>query len=393
MELMAMDMLPDAPDPRMVAEIEQKARAELQARLVLPSVSTLPPDPLNASDADLELCGLPPRPDRTLHPGLFDVWQDMLRPPLRPVAPEFVAQALAMRQVAHGGSGTTTLGAIAHAYGRWGTSRNWSGAVLTAHGRRRFRIVTASWVVPKVRLPHGASPSKPPPGGAWQVSHWIGLDGFRRFSLSLPQVGTVSRLGISKGPQPPAGTLVEETYLFVQWWVRDKDYGEIRVPQMQVRPGDVIHAMLSLRGDTNVSFHVTNRTTGRMLNIAWAPGTYVLPPSLRLNQPLRTGAPAEGINAVFCVERPGIPPAPGASLNPELIEKYRLPAFDFVPFDRVHALMLGPGEPPLIADLTGARWLRMCGSDMTGRPTGTRIETTPDAPAPVAQAFTVRTPG
>ena len=387
-----MDMVPDAPDPGMVDEIERKAQAELRARLVLPSASGLPQDPLNASDSELEHFGLPPRPDRELHPGLFDVWHDMLRPPLRLVAPDFVPHGLALRQVAHGGSGTTTLGAISHANGRWGTSRNWSGAVLTAHSRRRFRTVTASWVVPKARLPDGASPSQPPPGGAWQVSHWIGLDGFRRFSLSLPQVGTVSRLGISSGPQPAPGVLVEETYLFVQWWVRDKNYGEIRVRQMQVSPGDMIHAKLVLRGNANVSFHVTNRTTGQILNIAWAPGVYVKEPSLQLDQPLRTEAPAEGINAVFCVERPGITPPPGAPLIPELIEKYRLPAFDFVPFDRVHALMEGQGLPPLIANLTGARWLRMCGSDMGSRPTGSRIETTPNAPAPVLRTFTVRTP-
>jgi hypothetical protein len=161
---------------------------------------------------------------------------------------------------------------------------------------------------------------------------------------------------------------------------------------MQVSPGDMIHAKLVLRGNANVSFHVTNRTTGQMLNIAWAPGVYVQPPSLQLDQPLRTEAPAEGINAVFCVERPGITPPAGAPLIPELIEKYRLPAFDFVPFDRVHALMEGQGIPHLIANLTGARWLRMCGGDMGSRPTGSRIETTPNAPAPVLETFTVRTP-
>lgn len=348
--------------------------------------------------AELDAYGVPPRPDAARSPAMLDFWERMLRPPLLWHPPKY--DILPNARLLRAGSPPETTGgsAIGGLGGRWGTTRNWCGAVAAAEGGLRFERVAARWIVPTPSRPRrGWERTAPPPGGFWTTSVWIGLDGFRRFQLSLPQVGTVSRMPWSEYTQSEGEP---EAYAFAQWWVRGKPYGEIRLTDITVRPGDEIYAMLVLRdGGENVSFHVTNRTLDETTHLRWVKGAYQLAEAkpgeavLDLNQLPRTDAPAEGRYAVWCTERPGIMPKDlsviDLDFNPD---PYRLPDFNPVPFGEALAEMRdpkNPGAPPVPRDLTAARWLRVTGAAEDAGPPRSQILASPGAPVRAPRTFTV----
>ena len=150
--------------------------------------------------------------------------------------------------------GTSNTGADAWGGTRLGSSANWAGALIAAPNGGRYTGVSARWRVPPadaIRLPPGAAPNAAPSPAvdSYKASIWIGLDGHRASSGSLPQIGTTLALDHKPGdPACIAGTeFVLKTYAWVQWWVKGKDsqpgYIEVPVPGFEVKPGDDSHLL------------------------------------------------------------------------------------------------------------------------------------------------------
>lgn len=246
---------------------------------------------------------------------------------------------------------------------RWGSSLNWSGAVLHGRDGQRFVAAAARWRVPggerpaESRLQGRPEPDMPlhlaalaegkPLPDSWRCSVWVGLDGHRLSSLSLPQIGTTTIVEAKDGV-PRA-----RTYAWAQWWVRGRMYGERRFADFDLQAGDRVTAFLMMLSRDRVLLRILNERTRRVGSAIWqsgevGPDRNIGPVQRIHHQP----APAEGAAAVFVVERPTV------MFSDAL---YPLPDFGQVVFERCVAGLRGPAEPDRarLVDLAGARLLRM----------------------------------
>jgi hypothetical protein len=129
--------------------------------------------------------------------------------------------------VAHSDAATPRL-----AQGALETSSNWAGYVAS-HGR--FTSVSASWVVPAVKV--GTQPTE-------VAAVWVGIDG--RGTRNLEQIGTLSaELGGS-----PAYEVWFEVVPKAPVYVR-----------MALSPGDSVTASVTTNGDGNFTLFIRNNTT------------------------------------------------------------------------------------------------------------------------------------
>jgi hypothetical protein len=262
--------------------------------------------------------------------------------------------------------------------GRWMTSRNWSGVVIAASHGCPIQTLTARWTVPEPSVPADVSAANPPPGKHLQMSVWIGLDGWRRSSLSLPQIGTVSAMEWRQGEY------YRDTYLFAQWWVRNKNYGEVRIKNFRAEPGDEMRVSLTAVGAYHVVLSARNISKPRepLFTAVWYPGKVA---SGQIGWP-DLSAPVEGRHAIWCVERPTIFPRP-----PQGPVLYRLPAFNDVTITGARAGAWSDKHLPIAVqrDLTAARLVRMVEGPEDGRQGGLRWLTAPDPAAIRPTAVTV----
>lgn len=346
-------------------------RREAGTRLPLLPIEfhPLPPEGFNvltASPATLDRYKLPPRPDGRRSPELLAFWERMFAPPLAFIKPEpkvlpDVGHLLLQGNSAH----ATEASGLHFSRTRWGTSRNWSGAVITARDGMLFHRIVGSWKVPAPSRPTGIYASTKPPNGVWQASVWLGFDGYFQWSRSLPQLGTVSRAT----PQPN-GTIKQETYFFGQWWVRDDPQNkEVQLGGVPVAPGDEVFCDISIHNNpasnlpTEVRMAMVNRTQYKSMSLSWhsdkrAPD---------LTAPIAVDAPAEGRTAAWCVERPLTLPT-----DPDPMQLFILPNLDSQPsiFQELLAEMRDPNNPAntVQRDLVGARLLRMVGGAPAAEP-------------------------
>lgn len=264
-------------------------------------------------DAELARFGLPPRPDARADPELFELWRRMLSPPLRFVDAGFGFERQARHRLLRTpatGSGKAT--ALAGAT-RIGGSQNWSGAVVLAHGGMRFTSVWGSWRVPTPRAPAGADPARPPPGGQYQCSSWIGLDGHRLHSVSMPQMGTTQALELV------GGAWTAKVSVWHQWWTRGQNFPFVTLESFALDPEDEVIATLTVVNPLKVRFTIKNQSKGDCALVEWS-----------ADSPL---APVEGSAAEWIVERP-------TDLHDESI-LYELPDYGSVTFTDCAATMAG----------------------------------------------------
>lgn len=324
---------------------------------------------------------LPSRPSEERRRDLrqyYDFWTETFARELR-----FLKPALRLRpETLHRVAGNTAC-APASGATRWGRSHNWSGAVISAHSGMIFRNVSATWTVPTAKEPGDAAAVLSRgglPGDEWKASVWIGLDGFRRSSLSLPQMGTTSEIK----PNGVAGA-----YLWVQWWVRGQFFGEVEIKNFRVNPGDEISAVIEVFTGTRVSFTAVNTSRGTAVTVVWDAGVAVEEIGVGPVQ-LSTGdtgdralTPVEGHHAVWCVERPSVMPTDeeiAAGIKPHQTKSYRLPDIGGGVFEKTVALMRPPGTGTNLSverDLTAARYIRMIDPRPQARPPSVVNLTTP----------------
>jgi hypothetical protein len=365
--------------------------AELRARLSAPAERPridLPPGVLDPDD--IRALGLPSRPDPVATPRLAQAWEAALSPMPHfllldresptPRPGETWVPKLQARMLRRFGSetGGGLSGPTLAFPGRWGTSRNWSGAVIAARDGGRFTRVVGAWKVPEAKLRNPPVPASRLHGDAYKQSVWVGFDGYRLCSRSMPQAGTTSAWDPEQAEKAAAeGKEYNGTYyLWAQWWVREQWYGEAEIDGFVVQPGDRIEVTLEVMADRkDVRFVVFNR--GRddtvppfAVTIFWTEGVYVgtvgTAPSGEI-KPLgetnleRGNAPVEGQHAVWCVERPSVMPsdAERKELKPHQVKAYALPAVSDSVFTRALAEMRLPDGTSVERDLTAARKIRM----------------------------------
>lgn len=242
----------------------------------------LPPsdfDPVsNPGDrARLEEFWLPSRPDPEREPELHEHWRDMFSGPLRfalagsrlaeqPVTTGLLALRVPMR----------VLGLPAAA--SFETSSNWSGAYILPNRGDRFSRVVGRWEAPEVKP--GTGPN--PPGLPFRCSVWVGLDGKKAWTRSMPQVGTVHTVARDGTPEEPK--------LWWQWWVRDGRSAPHDIPGVPIRAGDEVLCSLTVVSPHQVRFHIKNRNTGTFAGFA-------------VSEPV----PLRGATAEWVVEQPSDP--------------------------------------------------------------------------------------
>jgi hypothetical protein len=183
------------------------------------------------------------------------------------------------------------------------TSRNWSGAYLTAGPAESFQQVWGRWWVPeRLALPQetGAAPALT----EHRCSTWIGLDGHSQASRSLPQVGLLHAVSVD------GNECRERSWAWHQWWVRGEEFPPFVIENMPIAPNDEMICCVTVVSPLRVLFHVKNQTTGKLANAAWdAPSP---------------DAPVEGRTAEWVVERPA------RLLSNQL---YPLPGYGSITFD------------------------------------------------------------
>ena len=306
----------------------------------------VPPRPVDlttVSPEQLEQYGLPPRPDPATQPLLRELWDRAFGKPV--ILEHFSVEEELIEDVRYRPQVRRVYERLVTAT-RFETSRNWSGAYITANRGKHFIQIWGFWTIPSnLNLPPGGSA-----GIDYVCSNWIGLDGQRLyFDSSLPQIGTQSTLQAN-------GTIKAEAW--TQWWARDllTNKPPLPLPNFAVAPGDQVAAVLTVIDPQTVNCV--------MVNLSLLTGTSVVATSPPVILPDSTIAMPEiaGATAEWVLERPAVYPPLLDPFGDPLLDNfpdYGETEFDFclaVEGDSVDIGSLPTGLPQM---LQGARRIRM----------------------------------
>lgn len=310
----------------------------------------LPPsdfDPVsNPGDrARLEEFWLPSRPDPEREPELHGHWREMFSWPLRFV---LAGSQPAEQPVTTALLATTRLPGPPAAAG-FETSSNWSGAYILPNRGDRFSRVVGRWAAPEVKPGTGPNPADLP----FRCSVWIGLDGKKAWTRSMPQVGTVHAVARDGTPEEPR--------LWWQWWVRGGHSAPHDISGVPIRAGDEVLCSLTVVSPHEVRFHVKNRNTGTFAGFA-----------------VSEAVPLRGATAEWVVEQPSDPgDDPGAlEGGRELAPLFPLPDYGSVLFRQCAAqAAAAPGLEGRCRPLRTPRLIRL--SQLLTRPTRKTLVSVP----------------
>ncbi len=257
---------------------------------------------------------------------------------------------------------------------RCGNSTNWSGLVLAASGFYGFSMVKASWT-----LPTEDQVGPPPAGDAdeYRASIWVGLDGHRPASPSMPQIGTTIRL-----KRKDDGSYDKTAYAWAQWWVRGKDgqksYTEVKFDAFSLDLGQRVSCLVHLDDRDDVFFRIQNLSTGKEDSAGWV-SHKVLSGEEEVS---RIGEEVSGAGACFVVERPMVHVETlGRALQDHEKKLYPLPSFGQITFTECQTALRpldlkGQREAQDRFDLSAARQIRLV-EHLTG-PQRTELRAVPD---------------
>jgi hypothetical protein len=270
-------------------------------------------DKLSAKEALMR--GLPPRPPLETTP--YRLWHRL------------ATSALIMR----GLPGTMPIVALRTGYNRLGlkghmeTSRNWSGSVISSPYRSKpFEFLIGTWTIPNFDVPAGGTKDE------YACSTWIGFDGHRRKSNSLPQLGTVQQVA-----RPGRSSPYERTVrAWWQWWHPGDTKGPVYddFANLTVEIGHEIGAFMFAIPRVGVLMKMANFSTGEA-----TPSILVPPPGPALEPRL--------LDAECILERPKSVPWPHINFMP--------PAFEATTF-RCYAALQGETR---FRTMRGGRLIRM----------------------------------
>jgi hypothetical protein len=331
--------------------------AELDLRVFRRKLNVLP-DNFNPLDPKLQVddfvrLGLPPRPSDA---DALRLWLEMIPPGLK-IMPPFEEGNLGVYMLrADMAVGVTRFSAdqgdedVTQARvgwiprGRLSSSRNWSGAAIFANHGDRFSQVIASWTVPEVKAGDGDGP--------WVCSTWIGIDGFRRWMKSMPQMGTTQIVG-DTGERDDAGNLLPQYFAWWQWWLRGRTIQvPVVFPTATIAPGKKVYCCVTLlppdQPDPGDRHHVQFflRVDGTGYPVMLAP-----PPT---NDPADIDGgrrvPASGASAEWILERPtALHDSPNGSVKAG--DLFPLPDFTSTGADDFAASLAADPDPMVVASI------------------------------------------
>ncbi|HEX3179016.1 MAG TPA: G1 family glutamic endopeptidase [Methylomirabilota bacterium] len=278
-------------------------------------------DPLSATAEQLEQFGLPPRPDARLHEAAFRVWERMMSQPLQILPPVFPVLTGKFDYRIN-----VRMLVLRRPVSNLESSSNWSGGYITANHTRAFLMVFGSWTIPTPNQPAGA------PDGDYRCATWIGLDGVRRYSDSLPQLGTTQTVVVA------SGVTTRTVEAWWQWWIRGANNPPVPFPApFTVAIGQQVTCGLVVISSTRVRIFMKNDATGQFARYdVDAPGAA---------SSLATIAALRGANAEWIAERPM-----------QLGSTILYPLADYGSVDFSNCLTVVPAQ---VRDLRGARFIRM----------------------------------
>jgi hypothetical protein len=193
---------------------------------------------LDAPPGDLDLYGIPQRPDALAETLLFAFWKKLVSPPFHPIAPgdDLVGPPFQTQP-------PTTLE----------SSLNWSGAVVSPPQPKRFVFAAAGWIAPEVARP--SAPALFTHSDDPKSLIWVGLDGHngRLPKMSLPQIGTAHR---------PGGPPEERHFAWLYWWYHGSKDKVRPIRNLKIRPGNEILAGLQVLISKDILFFIKNQSTG-----------------------------------------------------------------------------------------------------------------------------------
>jgi peptidase A4-like protein len=235
----------------------------------------LPPAGFNvrtASERELQLFGIPRRPDADKHPGQAALWDKFAARSLRFVRPKLVPlQDRVRSQIRDFKKNELTSDVlikdvidrrldIIGIHECWIvplTSTNWSGAVVNRPASESLVTVTGQWVVPSVSPPATAWNGTGYNDGTYICAVWVGLDGWNGTGDVL-QAGTNSTVTVSGGV-----VTSRSSYSWIEWfgnpWTPESDF--------PVNPGETILCTVCAPfGNAHGTALFVNQTTGLHMN-------------------------------------------------------------------------------------------------------------------------------
>jgi Peptidase A4 family len=264
---------------------------------------------LEAPQRELDLYGIPPRPDSSAERQLHDFWIKLVSPPFQKIDP---------------GAQILDIPVQTQPPNNLESSLNWSGAVVSPPWPKRITLAVAGWIVPDVSRP--STPALFTQEDAPKTLVWVGLDGHngRLPKISLPQIGTF---------HTPDGSSDDQHFAWSCWWHHSSQQQTVsRITNFKFHPGQEIMAGLWVMICGDVSFFIKNQSTGDFCSF------------LCKRQSLGDIEPL-GSSAEWVVERP-TEPATG--------KLYPLAAYGSVDFKYCMALAadkpLAPGRVMTLAD-------------------------------------------
>lgn len=233
------------------------------------------PDGFNLLDAtpdQLDLYGIPQKPDAKTESRLYEFWRRLISSPFKARQPRFRN----IDPASQGGPLESLL--------------NWSGALIHSVPPERIVFAAGGWNAPKV-----SQPSIPPlftPSTDPRALLWVGLDGHdgELPNNSLPQIGTAHWLNYKP-----------EHFAWWEWWrnssanaVPGRPQGITVIDNLPINAGDEILAGLAVQVSGDVLFFIKNQSIGEFRSFL------VRPPGVI--RPL-------GSSVEWIVERPTDPPS------------------------------------------------------------------------------------
>ncbi len=208
-------------------------------------------DLLGAPPDQLDLFGIPQRPDAAAEPGLFEFWTRLVSPPFVAKRPTFSdshppslteLSSLTRERSQESGLVPSHRGTIE-------SNLNWSGAVISPPWPKRFVLAVGGWTAPNVRQP--SAPALFTHSDASKSLVWVGIDGHngRLPTTSLPQIGTAHWPG-------------EPHFAWWDWWSHSKKGAIMKIDDFAVSPGDEILAGLTVLASEDVLYFIKNQSTG-----------------------------------------------------------------------------------------------------------------------------------
>jgi hypothetical protein len=225
---------------------------------------------LDAPPDELDLYGIPQRPDAVAEASYLALWIKLFSPPNIYREPTFDFVGAGFR--------TTPPSSVE-------SSLNWSGAIISRPWPKRIVSAVASWIVPKVNRP--SAPALFTHSDDPKSLIWVGLDGHNGSlpKISLPQIGTFHR---------PDGPPDSRHFAWWYWWYHGNDKPVTKIDDFEICPGDEIVAGLWVLISNDVLFIIKNKRTHELRLF------------LSLQQPLGDIEPL-GSSAEWVVERPAEP--------------------------------------------------------------------------------------